>query len=65
MQDLATAALLIEAETDEDLLVVGKDTPLDEVIEFTQLLRGERPTVEVLLLRPRFEPKKAKAALAA
>src|SRR4051794_41528865 len=63
--DLASAAFLIEAETDEAVVVVGKDAPLDEVIEFTDRLRVDRPTIAVLLLRHAHEPKAEKAALAA
>lgn len=63
--DLASAASLIEAEADEDLVVVGTRTPLAEVIQFTRTVQVARPTISVLLLRQTHEPKAAEAALAA
>lgn len=49
--DLPTAALTIEADPDEDLVVVGSEVSIDQALSFSGQLRIERPEVQVILLR--------------
>src|SRR5215475_14115781 len=64
LPNLAIAASLLEADTDEDLVVIGANAPLDEAIQFTHDVHVRRPTVSVLLLRHTVDPKATEEALA-
>jgi pilus assembly protein CpaE len=61
--DLAAAALSLQDDTSEDLVVIGQEAPLDDIVQFTQHLHTQRPGVAVILLRHLYEPEVVAAAL--
>jgi pilus assembly protein CpaE len=63
--DLAAAALSLQDDTSEDLVVIGQEASLGDIVQFTQHLHAERPGVAVILLRHQYEPNVVTAALSA
>jgi pilus assembly protein CpaE len=63
--DLAAAALFVESEPAEHVVVIGRDAPLEEIAQFTRYLLEQRPGMSVLLLRRAYDPGVVEAALAA
>jgi pilus assembly protein CpaE len=53
--DLSAAALAIEADPSENLVVIGNAAPVEDVVQFTEYLRAQRPAAGVILLRESYE----------
>ena len=51
VSDLPAAALTISLGNAEDIVVLGSELPIDEVLSFAANLRAERPDMRVILLR--------------
>lgn len=62
VQSLPDAAMAVAEDPAEDLLVLGRDLPLDQVLTFAARVRDERPDLTVLLLREAMEPEELAAA---
>lgn len=65
MPDLTAAALSIEAGEGGDVVVIGPDAPLTDVLQFSEHLLAERPDFAVILLRHDDELAVADLAIAA
>jgi pilus assembly protein CpaE len=63
--DLAAAALSVEADTGEGVVVIGRDAAIEQIVQFTQYLHAQRPTVAVIVLREVYQPEIVDEALAA
>lgn len=63
--NLPEAALALVDDEAEDLVVIGRDTPLDQVLDFTGKLRAERPALGVILVRANYDSGAVSTALAA
>jgi pilus assembly protein CpaE len=60
---LPEAAVRLADDDAENLVVIGRDTPLEQVLDFAQHMRKQRPAISVVLLRSNYDPKAIMAAL--
>jgi pilus assembly protein CpaE len=60
--NLPDAAMTVATDPDENLVVVGGDVGLEQVLSFTRQLRAERPDVAVILLRDGLDDETIRAA---
>jgi pilus assembly protein CpaE len=62
---LPEAALGVVEDDAENLVVIGRDVPLDQVLDFTAKVLAERPYVSVILVRHEYDQATIAAALGA
>jgi MinD-like ATPase involved in chromosome partitioning or flagellar assembly len=61
--NLPEAAIGIVEDEAENLVVIGPDAPLDQVLDFTGKVLSERPELNVILMRHDYDPAAISAAL--
>ncbi|HLZ07920.1 MAG TPA: P-loop NTPase [Chloroflexota bacterium] len=62
VDDLPAAALTISLDPAQDVIVVGSDVGIDDVLSFSDQVRIERPNVKVILVRREIDAEIASAA---
>lgn len=65
VSSLPEAAIAVVDDDAENLVVVGRDTPLEQVLDFTVKVRHARPELNVILVRNNYDPNAISAALQA
>ena len=63
--NLPEAAIAVAEDTAENLVLVGREAPLDQVLDFTAKVMIDRPDLTVILVRKDYDPAAIDAALRA
>jgi pilus assembly protein CpaE len=63
--NLPEAAIGLVEDESENVVVIGGEAPLDQVLEFTTNVLAERPGLKVILVRGDYEPQVVSAAMEA